>query len=79
MHVVIDSSTPARVTSMSNKLTDTLTTFLLHPPLLYNHLLIMGEPKYTVYIRVPIPRGDFVDPPPVSRLRSPTCLSELTS
>ncbi|KAK3177483.1 hypothetical protein K4F52_009734 [Lecanicillium sp. MT-2017a] len=25
----------------------------------------MGEPKYTVYIRVPIPRGDFVDPPPV--------------
>ncbi|KAK0392857.1 hypothetical protein NLU13_2351 [Sarocladium strictum] len=24
-----------------------------------------ADPKYTVYIRVPIPRGDFVDPPPV--------------
>lgn len=26
----------------------------------------MGEPKYTIYVRVPIPRGDFVDPPQVS-------------
>ncbi|KAI6784264.1 Autophagy-related protein-like protein [Emericellopsis cladophorae] len=26
----------------------------------------MGESEYTVYIRVPIPRGDFVDPPSVS-------------
>ncbi|OAA54900.1 Arb2 domain protein [Cordyceps fumosorosea ARSEF 2679] len=25
----------------------------------------MGEPKYTIYVRVPIPRGDFVDPPQV--------------
>lgn len=25
-----------------------------------------GEPSYTVYIRLPFPRGDFVDPPPVS-------------
>ena len=25
-----------------------------------------ADPKYTVFIRVPIPRGDFVDPPPVS-------------
>ncbi|KAH8180155.1 multidomain presynaptic cytomatrix related protein [Sarocladium implicatum] len=24
-----------------------------------------ADPKYTVFIRVPIPRGDFVDPPPV--------------
>ncbi|KAJ0123499.1 hypothetical protein J7T55_011964 [Diaporthe amygdali] len=24
-----------------------------------------GEPTYTVYIRLPFPRGDFVDPPPV--------------
>ncbi|KAI3398562.1 hypothetical protein diail_8907 [Diaporthe ilicicola] len=24
-----------------------------------------GEPNYTVYIRLPFPRGDFVDPPPV--------------
>ncbi|KAK7715303.1 hypothetical protein SLS64_004002 [Diaporthe eres] len=24
-----------------------------------------GEPSYTVYIRLPFPRGDFVDPPPV--------------
>ncbi|CEJ90824.1 hypothetical protein VHEMI06578 [[Torrubiella] hemipterigena] len=26
----------------------------------------MSDPKYTVYVRVPIPRGDFVDPPPVN-------------
>ncbi|KAF4124395.1 Arb2 domain [Geosmithia morbida] len=26
----------------------------------------MDEPTYTVFVRVPIPRGDFVDPPPVS-------------
>ncbi|XWW98317.1 hypothetical protein V2A60_006317 [Cordyceps javanica] len=25
----------------------------------------MTEPKYTIYVRVPIPRGDFVDPPQV--------------
>ncbi|KAM3507192.1 hypothetical protein MY10362_001926 [Beauveria mimosiformis] len=25
----------------------------------------MDEPKYTIYVRVPIPRGDFVDPPQV--------------
>ncbi|KAG5973506.1 hypothetical protein E4U55_000484 [Claviceps digitariae] len=25
----------------------------------------MSQPEYIVYIRVPIPRGDFVDPPPV--------------
>ncbi|QUC18033.1 uncharacterized protein UV8b_02274 [Ustilaginoidea virens] len=25
----------------------------------------MSQPNYTVYVRVPIPRGDFVDPPPV--------------
>ncbi|KAJ6790121.1 hypothetical protein PWT90_05652 [Aphanocladium album] len=25
----------------------------------------MGEPKYTLYVRVPRPRGDFVDPPQV--------------
>ncbi|KID87692.1 multidomain presynaptic cytomatrix related protein [Metarhizium guizhouense ARSEF 977] len=25
----------------------------------------MSQPKYTVFVRVPIPRGDFVDPPPV--------------
>jgi hypothetical protein len=25
----------------------------------------MPEPLYRVFIRVPIPRGDFVDPPPV--------------
>ncbi|KAL1859749.1 hypothetical protein Daus18300_009471 [Diaporthe australafricana] len=24
-----------------------------------------GDPNYTVYIRLPFPRGDFVDPPPV--------------
>ncbi|GKU15257.1 unnamed protein product [Fusarium langsethiae] len=26
----------------------------------------MAEPTYTVFVRVPIPRGDFVDPPPVN-------------
>ncbi|KAH6686892.1 hypothetical protein F5X68DRAFT_261878 [Plectosphaerella plurivora] len=26
----------------------------------------MAEPKFTVYIRLPIPRGDFVDPPPIT-------------
>ncbi|WZH41800.1 Autophagy-related protein 29 [Fusarium acuminatum] len=26
----------------------------------------MSEPTYTVFVRVPIPRGDFVDPPPVN-------------
>ncbi|CAM1506303.1 Fc.00g059440.m01.CDS01 [Cosmosporella sp. VM-42] len=26
----------------------------------------MAEPTYTVFIRVPMPRGDFVDPPPVN-------------
>ncbi|KAL6857773.1 hypothetical protein ACO1O0_005216 [Amphichorda felina] len=26
----------------------------------------MDEPTYTVFVRVPIPRGDFVDPPPVN-------------
>jgi len=26
----------------------------------------MEEPAYTIFVRVPIPRGDFVDPPPVS-------------
>lgn len=26
----------------------------------------MPEPQYRVFIRVPINRGDFVDPPPVS-------------
>lgn len=26
----------------------------------------MDEPTYTVFVRVPIPRRDFVDPPPVS-------------
>lgn len=25
-----------------------------------------SEPGYTVFIRLPFPRGDFVDPPPVS-------------
>ncbi|KAM4065553.1 hypothetical protein HRG_010707 [Hirsutella rhossiliensis] len=25
----------------------------------------MAEPTYTVFVRIPIPRGDFVDPPPV--------------
>src|SRR5687767_10076017 len=40
-----------------------------------HHLIAMAaDPKYTVFIRVPIPRGDFVDPPPVSRL-SPGALS----
>ncbi|KAF1733101.1 Autophagy-related protein 29 [Beauveria bassiana] len=27
----------------------------------------MDEPKYTIYVRVPIPRGDFVDPPQVRK------------
>ncbi|KAM6533208.1 Autophagy protein 29 [Fusarium falciforme] len=26
----------------------------------------MAEPTYTVFVRVPMPRGDFVDPPPVN-------------
>ena len=26
-----------------------------------------SEPHYTVFIRLPFARGDFVDPPPVSR------------
>lgn len=26
----------------------------------------MAEPEYTVFVRVPAPRGDFVDPPQVS-------------
>ncbi|KAI1065478.1 hypothetical protein LB507_000810 [Fusarium sp. FIESC RH6] len=26
----------------------------------------MSEPTYTVFVRVPMPRGDFVDPPPVN-------------
>ena len=25
-----------------------------------------GDTKFTVFIRLPFPRGDFVDPPPVS-------------
>ncbi|KAF3482263.1 Atg29p [Arthroderma uncinatum] len=27
---------------------------------------LTGDPKFTVFIRLPFPRGDFVDPPPVS-------------
>ncbi|KAF4447846.1 mitochondrial 40s ribosomal protein mrp2 [Fusarium austroafricanum] len=26
----------------------------------------MAEPTYTIFVRVPMPRGDFVDPPPVN-------------
>jgi hypothetical protein len=26
------------------------------------------EPRYHVYVRLPFNRGDFVDPPPVSRM-----------
>ena len=33
----------------------------------------MDEPTYTVFVRVPIPRGDFVDPPPVSSCSIRTC------
>lgn len=28
------------------------------------------EPSYTVFIRLPFPRGDFVDPPPVRKYPS---------
>lgn len=27
---------------------------------------LASDPKFTVFIRLPFPRGDFVDPPPVS-------------
>ena len=29
-----------------------------------------SDPHYTVFIRLPFPRGDFVDPPPVSQPKS---------
>lgn len=29
-----------------------------------------SEPAYTVFIRLPFPRGDFVDPPPVSAAKA---------
>jgi hypothetical protein len=37
----------------------------------------MAEPTYTVFVRVPIPRGDFVDPPPVRNSLNPVTLKAI--
>lgn len=36
-----------------------------HPSFTFLYVAAMAEPTYTVFVRVPIPRGGFVDPPPV--------------
>lgn len=38
-----------------------------------------SEPTYTVFIRLPFPRGDFVDPPPVSIAKSRLMPTNFTS
>ena len=39
---------------------------ILH--LFNNHLMSTSDPSYTVFIRLPFPRGDFIDPPFVRSL-----------
>lgn len=36
-------------------------------------------PNFTVFVRLPFPRGDFVDPPPVSRQPHPDICSQYKS
>lgn len=39
----------------------------------------MAEPTYTVFVRLPIPRGDFIDPPPVRAGSRRSAISLLTT
>lgn len=50
----------------SHLILDSVPIFLLAGSLHKVSAVMDGEPSYTVYIRLPFPRGDFVDPPPVS-------------